>query len=416
MTWRFAAGRLEPGRKLDRRCQPPMAPTTSSGSRSAQKRRRRSSPSDASGRIHTSSCQLCVKRRRTRWSAVTVGAAADRARGRRAALKSTRALAVGARGVEVDEPDRLLRRAAVRARRCPSPRRRRRRRAARGRPRAIAAAASADTAPCASSTSAGHAELALASPRPRTRRRRRGRRRSSPGTSRQPRRDEPAGARLGGRERQPARAAEREHELLDRPLVAREQVPLERLERAPPRARPRAASAPGSTTRSTWISKSRAQIVASTPSPSPPASRERPRDRRLARAEEAEHAPCRAASRARAAARHGLRLERARPEPLQLARRPGQHDDDATPSCSRTSPGAVPARPSDDRALGDRRLLADAGLEVRVRPPQPLARTRARCRRSRASQLLVEDERAARSRARPARPCGRRGSARGRRR
>src|SRR6185503_17184058 len=32
------------------------------------------------------------------------------------------------------------------------------------------------------------------------------------------------------------------------------------------------ASEPGSTTRSTWISKSRAQIVASTPSPSPPAS------------------------------------------------------------------------------------------------------------------------------------------------
>ena len=67
-------------------------------------------------------------------------------------------------------------------------------------------------------------------------------------------------------------AAEIEHELLDRALVAAEEVALEGRDEPFRQIRPRGLLRPGSTTRSTWISKSRAQIVASTPSPSPPAS------------------------------------------------------------------------------------------------------------------------------------------------
>ena len=63
-----------------------------------------------------------------------------------------------------------------------------------------------------------------------------------------------------------------EHELLDPLLVAREQVLRERLGEPALHLVRRAPLRPGSTSRSTWISKSRAQIVASTPSRSPPAS------------------------------------------------------------------------------------------------------------------------------------------------
>ena len=96
-------------------------------------------------------------------------------------------------------------------------------------PAAIAAAVSADTAPCRASVSSGHAELAgldvvgvghdragedVARARDRG----------------QPRGDHAARARLCGREPEPALPAEVEDELLDAPLVAAEEVPLERLD------------------------------------------------------------------------------------------------------------------------------------------------------------------------------------------
>ena len=56
---------------------------------------------------------------------------------------------------------------------------------------------------------------------------------------------------------------------------------------------------------------------------------ERLRDRRLARAEEAQHAAARRRVARASRRRSGSRLERVRPEPPQLARRPGQDDDDA---------------------------------------------------------------------------------------
>src|SRR3989442_6366347 len=49
-----------------------------------------------------------------------------------------------------------------------------------------------------------------------------------PGHGGDPRSDEAPGARLGGDQRQPARATEPEYELLDRTLVLGEEVALER--------------------------------------------------------------------------------------------------------------------------------------------------------------------------------------------
>ena len=204
-----------------------------------------------------------------------------------------------------------------------------------------------------------------------------------PGTDGQPRRDEPARARLRRRERPAPRAAERRAR--SPPPAARRRANrycAERLGERPARApRPR-ASAPGSTRRSTWISKSRAQIVASTPSPVAAGVGERLRDRRLARAVEAQHAasgrPC--ARRARARTRLGL--ERARPQPLQLRRRPGQDDRRRASPASRTRPGAVPARPSEIAPSGSVACLRTPGCEVGVRPAAAARRPRARRARS----------------------------------
>ena len=81
---------------------------------------------------------------------------------------------------------------------------------------------------------------------------------------------------------------------------------------------------------------------------------------------------------------HRLGLERPRPQPLELARRPRQDDDDARPRVE-DEPGAVPARPERDRALRKRRLLADAGREVARTAGRAARRSRARSPRSRCS-------------------------------
>ena len=113
-----------------------------------------------------------------------------------------------------------------------------------------------------------------------------------------------------------------EHELLDRRLVRvkRYWSSDSTNRRSSSSAR---ASAPGSTKRSTWISKSRAQIVTSTPSPSPPAAASAWATADSPDAVEPQHA-ARRRLRAREQPPQRLRLECARPELLQLARRPGQ--------------------------------------------------------------------------------------------
>ena len=244
-------------------------------------------------------------------------------------------------------------------------------------PAAIAAAVSAETAPCRSSISSGHAELArlhlvrvrddgadedVARARDR----------------RQPRRHEPARARLGRRERQPALAAELEHELLDRPLVLGEQV------------------------RADALAQRRSELVR--PLPTAGVDEEVDVDLEVARADR---------RRDPVALAPGL-LERARDLPTRSRRRSGaraarasraREQDRRTGSASsargqsRCSSGGGPGKHDDRAALGleheagrrageperrrapsgTRRLLADARLEVGVRPPQPL-RDRARDR------------------------------------
>ena len=124
-----------------------------------------------------------------------------------------------------------------------------------------------------------------------------------------------------------------------------------------------------------------------------PALLERPRDLGLARAVEAQHAPF-GFTRAREHRPHRLRLERPRPEPLQLARRPGQHDDRATLGLEHERRRRA-GDPDDERALRQRRLLAHARCEVGVRPSEPLG-DRAGDRLDLRLEPLVDDELATR--------------------
>ena len=181
--------------------------------------------------------------------------------------------------------------------------------------------------------------------------------------------------------------------------VAREEVLLERLderrlELVGARLRARAA-----TKRSTWISKSRAQIVTSTPSPSPPAAGERLRDRRLARRRRsaARGAPARCA---RASSAAPARVSSARGQSaLQLARRARQRDRDAVarveherrrrarrgrPRARRPGSVACFARPSAKSAYGRRSRSATARESASICALE-LARRRTSPRRPRAA-------------------------------
>ena len=169
---------------------------------------------------------------------------------------------------------------------------------------------------------------------------------------------------------QPARPAEVEHVRLDR--LARRGEYSQRSSGGTNAASSASAraSAPGSTTRSTWISKSRAQIVTSTPSPSPPASASARATADSLTAEEAEDAPARAAGRGRAAAR--TRPSRARAATAASApRRPGQDDRDPSSPRPITRPGAVPASPSEIAPSGIVACFVTPGGEVGVVALQP---------------------------------------------
>ncbi len=260
-------------------------------------------------------------------------------------------VAAGPDGAEIDEPDRLLGAAAAGAgdarhgdrdvgaeprthagghrRGGLAPRRRRGARSSVGR----------------------HAELALLD---RVRRRRRRRRRTTslaPGTEVRRAATSPPVHDSAVASVRPCARALLEHELLDRALGAREEVRGDRRDEGRARARRRRARRPASTSRSTWISKSRAQIVASTPSRSPPAAASACGDRRLADAVEAQHAPRPRNRRARADAER-LELERrAARAPAARAEAPEGRRRGARP-CSSSSAGAVPARPTTSAPCG----------------------------------------------------------------
>ncbi len=93
-------------------------------------------------------------------------------------------------------------------------------------------------------------------------------------------------------------------------------------------------------------------------------------DGRLAGAEESEHAM---APRQRSVedTPESLRSRRPRPEPAQLAGRPGQGDGHP-PVVLDEHTGRGAREPDDDTAVGHQRLLADARREVRVRPAEPV--------------------------------------------
>ena len=122
---------------------------------------------------------------------------------------------------------------------------------------------------------------------------------------------------------------------------------------------------------------------------------ERRRDGRLAGAEEAQDAAARARSPASSTRAERRRLERARPEPLQLAGRPGQHDDDASLPLSRTRPGAVPAMPSTIAPSGSVACLRTPAAKSAYGRPQPLGEPRARSPSISASSAGVDHERRA---------------------
>ena len=124
--------------------------------------------------------------------------------------------------------------------------------------------------------------------------------------------------------------------------------------------------------------------------PLSPGLLERPGDRRLAGAEEAEHRVLRPLD---VREHSGERLARheARPEPLELVRRAGQGDRDAPVVLEehrRRRPGQAECR----GPLREGRLLLHPRLEVRVRPPQALCDPAGE-RLDLAPERLVYDER-----------------------
>ena len=210
----------------------------------------------------------------------------------------------------------------------------------------------------------------------------------------------------------PAFAQEREHELGGRALVARDEVARVVLDEALPRARPRAPLRPAART-GRHGSRSRARR-----SSRPPRRRRRPRGRApvrppTPRRRRSADTPLRRRRTLEQPAQR-RRLEHARPELLQLARRPRQRDGDAARRCSSTTAGAVPDEPGRRcRRPGSVACLRDAVREVRVGPLQALRDAAASAPRSRPPAPRRPRDRPP-PRARAARSCGRRGSARAR--
>src|SRR5581483_5136076 len=186
---------------------------------------------------------------------------------------------------------------------------------------------------------------------------------------RQPRGDETAGARLGSREREPPLAAEVEHELCGRALVAREDVALVRgrkaaLELVGPLLRTRLHE---EVDMNLEIARTDRHVHAVAV-----AARigERLGDGRLGDAEQPQHASCRRPG-AREQPCERRRLKHPRPELLQLPRGPRQRDRDPAAVLEHHR-GRRADEPDPARADGQRRLLAHTGREVGVRAAQAL--------------------------------------------
>ena len=116
---------------------------------------------------------------------------------------------------------------------------------------------------------------------------------------------------------------------------------------------------------------------------------ERLRDRRLARAEEAQLTQLGRPGAAEDAA-HRFTLERAAHRRWSSAGGPGSTTTTVSP-CSSTRPGAVPARPSEIAPSGIVACLLHAGFEVDVGTPEPLGE-RAGDAADLRVQLLVEPQ------------------------
>ena len=230
----------------------------------------------------------------------------------------------------------------IRAKPPPSPKRPRRRRAAALRRRAISAAASADTRRAPEATSSPSTPSCPASRRSSTRRPRRRRRRSSRAPTVSPSRpyrrcNDSAVARV-----QPAlRQSGRGRAPLAPVVLAREEMPLEPVRAARARL-------------VRWTEEVDVQLEVARADrhvdavPVAAGSGERTRHLRLAGAEEAQNAVL---GRLRSCehAPHGLGLERARPQPLQLARWAWKHDHDRARRLHFEYHGTVPASPTTRR-------------------------------------------------------------------
>ena len=282
---------------------------------------------------------------------------ADRAPVRREAELEATAL-VGGLGVQVHEPDGLLRRAAARPRdaRHRTPRRRLRAVRAPRRPspppsrptprRTPPAPRSARRAPD-SLTALAYATTRALEDVARTRHRR------------QPRRDQPAGARLGRAER-PARAHGRDRARAPRRAARRVRTRTRRAaRRAPARApRPRRLGARIDEQVDVDLELARADRRLH-PVPVAAGVGERLRHRRLARAVEAQHTASRAAGRAPAPAARGSVSSALGQSRCSSDGGPGRTTTAPWPVSS-TIPGAVPARPSE---------IAPAGKVACLRTP-----------------------------------------------
>ena len=242
VTWRCSRATTTARRELLRAASARGRRASASGSSSARKSRRRSSPPTLAAEVIRLRADF-VSEPRARGAAPQRSRARGSPPGRRAARTAGAFSPSGADGVEEDEADGLLRRAAARSRDAghgdPDVDAKaladagRHRRGHLGRDCAVLGRTVASATPSSRVfTSFAYATTAPAEDVAR------------PRNVGQAGRDQPAGARLGRREPQPARAAELEHDLRDRPLVLAEQVALERRAQGGARARRRAPPRP----------------------------------------------------------------------------------------------------------------------------------------------------------------------------
>ena len=190
-----------------------------------------------------------------------------------------------------------------------------------------------------------------------------------PGIAVSARGDQAARARLRGRQRPAELAAAVEHDLLHPAPVGRVEVPPQalrqrRLELEQPRLGARLGHEVDVDLEAARADRHLEPVAVAA------GLLEGLRDLRLAGAEEAQRPP----QRRRAPVEHAAHVggfERPRPEPLQLRRRPGQHDH-RRPVRVDDEAGRGAGEAEDRRGLGHGRLLGDPVREVRVRPLHPL--------------------------------------------